>query len=913
MLFAAEIGAPARASYTGMGDTTNTAARIMAKAPVGHLYAHPAVVDRSRTLFAATPAGPFTMKGKAEKLPVYDVGEETGSRRTGVDARLPFLGRDAEFAAVQSTTASALAGHGGTVTISGPTGIGKSRLAHEVIDSTAGAEVLTVHAEPYGISSAYRVFRDPLRDLLEIERSDPLQMGVQLTRRLEEHAPDLLPRAPLLATVIGAEVAETDFSRTIDAQFRPKRLADTVVDLLGRWVPGPLVILADGMQWADAASGSLMDNIARAAPQRPWAFLVVRRDEDTGFTPTTGSKVELHALDRPTIESLIDYATEATPLRPHEVAAIAERAQGNPLFVEEVTRVIRPGGSLDSLPDSVQSALSAQIDQLDPHARRILRYCSVLGRSFRREVAVETLAQSGLNVDGSTVSVLRDFLEEDGPGRFRFRNNLVRDTAYEALAYRVRARVHAAAAAATERFSTDLDADSATLSLHYSRAGDNARAWRFARRAGAVGRKAYANADAAALYERALEAGRRLPEVTDAQRAELWAVLGEVRELAGLLDGSVAAYRRAGELTADPVERADVVARRARVQEREGRQATALRVVGHARRLLQNHDGADARRIQVRLDTLTALIRLGQERPAEAREWALRAVEGARSTDDPETLVQALMAIDHADLFMGRPVSGEPTREALRICREHNFLPRESIAWGNLGVAAFYAGRWDEAADCYTKSRDTAVRAGNDFGAAETDLNLGEILIGQGRIDDAQGVLTQAVKVLQASGISVEADYGRLQLARVSLARGDFAEAAATAADVAARSQEDQPITALEASLVQAQALTMSGRPDEALTIITEAETKAGDDAAPLKARLHLERARALLDLGLPDDSGEQVVAGLAAAEDTELPYERALLLRISARKAIQEGDEARAATAQSQADQIMARLGAQV
>src|SRR4029079_3579866 len=124
-------------------------------------------------------------------------------------------------------------------------------------------------------------------------------------------------------------------------------------------------------------------------------------------------------------------ATEATPLRPHEVAAIVERAEGNPLFVEEVTRLAVGAGSLGQLPESVHAAMSTQIDQLHPPVRRVLRYCAVLGRSFRREVLERVLASDDLSLDATTLSALAPFVEADGEGRIRFRNSLVRDAAYE--------------------------------------------------------------------------------------------------------------------------------------------------------------------------------------------------------------------------------------------------------------------------------------------------------------------------------------------------------------------------------------------------------------------------------------------------------------------------------------------------
>ena len=171
------------------------------------------------------------------------------------------------------------------------------------------------------------------------------------------------------------------------------------------------------------------------------------------------------------MERLVIEATEAAPLRPHEVQAIVERAEGNPLFVEEITRVARTAGTQGTMPDSLQAAMAAQIDLLEPTERRILRTAAVLGRSFRREVLRETLSADGLTRDPGRLTQLSDFLEADGPDRLRFRNSLVRDAAYEELAYKTRARLHRAAGLATERLSADLVSDAPTLSLHFSRAG----------------------------------------------------------------------------------------------------------------------------------------------------------------------------------------------------------------------------------------------------------------------------------------------------------------------------------------------------------------------------------------------------------------------------------------------------------
>ncbi len=892
-VFAAEVGIAERGAYTGMGDTTNTAARIMSQAPPGRVYAHPNVLEHSRTRFAVEPAGPFPMKGKAVPLLVYDVGEELGTREEATaESRLPLLGRNVELGQVRAAVTAALDGSGGAITVAGGTGMGKTRLVREAL-AASPAQLLVVRAEPYGAASAYRVFRDPVRALLGLERAEPDAMGRALLEVLSRDAPDLLGMAPLVADLVQVDVPSTPEVDALDPQYRPDRLADTLVRLLECLRPGPMVLVSEEAHWADAASARLLDRLVTAAPGRPWAIVAVRRQVPGGFAPTVGALVQLDPLPPAVVEQLVIAATRATPLRPHEIAAIVDRAEGNPLYVEEVTRVALGSGSLEALPESVGAAMSTQIDLLNPHSRRVLRYCAVLGRSFRVEVLGRTLHADGMHIEATDLAALSEFIEADGPDRMRFRNSLIRDAAYEGLAYRIRARLHRTAGQTLEAMSTNLDADSPTLAVHFWRAGDAERTWRYAERAGELARRAYANVDAVEQYERALEVSRRVPAITDDRRAQTWALLGELRELAGVLDGSVEAFRRAEALMADPVDRADIVARRARVHSRAGAPGTTVRAVSVARRLLEGAPAGAALRMQARLDYLMAVARLGQEKPAEGRRWAVRATESARGIGDSATLIRALMAIDFADQLLGRSVAGEHTREALDISVATKDRPQESVARANLGVLAFYSGRWDEAITWLSTSSRVAIEAGNDYGAAETDLTYADILIHQGRLDEAEEVLGRAFRVLRASGIGDYAAHAQMLQARILLARGDLVAAEELAAGAVADSVEvGRALDAHEAALVQAEAMIGAGRPEEALAVVARSREAVHGEGASLEARCQAVTVRALLDLGGLDEAAAAIEAGLTAALEQDLPFEQALLLRLRSEWRSAGGDQ---------------------
>src|SRR4029077_6138177 len=117
------------------------------------------------------------------------------------------------------------------------------------------------------------------------------------------------------------------------------------------------------------------------------------------------------------------------------------RAGGSPLFLGEVLRMAR-SGQVDDLPDSLDATVNAEIDALDVLPRRIVRYASVLGRSFRTSVLRELMADAAIELDDATTRQLGRFLEFDGPERVRFRQEMHREVAYEGLPYRRRRELH---------------------------------------------------------------------------------------------------------------------------------------------------------------------------------------------------------------------------------------------------------------------------------------------------------------------------------------------------------------------------------------------------------------------------------------------------------------------------------------
>ncbi|HUG08806.1 MAG TPA: adenylate/guanylate cyclase domain-containing protein [Acidimicrobiia bacterium] len=908
-VFVGEVGTDIRATYTIMGDTVNLAARLMASASPGEIYASPSALDHSLTLFETTPLEPFYVKGKEHPVQAYAVGEAKGSRPNQRGGALPFVGRAEELTRIHTMIEELYAGKGNVVTVVGERGAGKSRLVDELLPALERAIHIDIRAEPYGIGTPYRPLRDPVRNLLGIKRGEHAEMAKTLHNLLANLLPERARLTPLLADVAMIDMPSTPEVDQIDPKFRQDRTADLLVEVIAAVCRnGPVVFEVDDGHYMDEASSHLMRRLVAASADHPWLFLTTRRDTEGGFDPKM-EEMPLGPLSDEEARELVLEATAAAPLRPHEIEAIVQRGGGLPLFLEEIINAIRTAGDIESLPDSLDAVVSSQIDALPPLARRLLRFSSVLGRSFRISVLNELLETEGVRLDVATRRDLEGFLEPDGTDRLQFRHAMIRDVAYQGLSFKRRRELHLKAARVFEKMADDPESLADLLSLHYSIAGESERAWHYARRAGDQAREAYANVEAAAHYLRALESAKRLDEVSDDERAEVWSHLGDVREQAGLFDEALDAYRRAYRLRREAVARAELMLKRASARERAAQYSMALREATGAKRLLEDRTSAEAEILAARAQAFYSLIRMRQGRPAEALRTAREAVEQAQEADSNAALARAYGVMAWAHLMMDQPGAEQLWLEALDLYEKVGDLGGQGYMNNNLGGLAYFEGRWDEALEYYERSRDLAERLGNAVDVGVAEGNIGEVLVKQNKFDEAEPQLRRAVRVAQASGDVFTVVFANLQLARILIERHQLSEAE----ELLNQSREDALALdmkgpAYEAAIYLADVKARSGQPEEALELLDTSERQAEEEGSIFAPTADRVRALALAAIGRRAEAVDVAGAALDAAQARSLDYEVAMLLLCKAD--LLEGEDAEAAAAlRAEGNAIVDRL----
>jgi tetratricopeptide (TPR) repeat protein len=221
-------------------------------------------------------------------------------------------------------------------------------------------------------------------------------------------------------------------------------------------------------------------------------------------------------------------------------------------------------------------------------------------------------------------------------------------------------------------------------------------------------------------------------------------------------------------------------------------------------------------------------------------------------------------------------------KEALAIFEEMGDLRMQANVRANLGFLNAHACRWDEAVEWLRSGRELDLRTGDSVGGAYAGLNIGEIFVNQRRFTEAEALLQEARRAMQAAEFDEGVAVIDIQLARIMIERGQFAQAEAAMAHTAAEfTRLQKHAFALEASVVLAEARLRQTHAAAALDLIDRAAQAAGEDANLIYPRTARIRARALAELGRIADAEIEVDNGICAAREHSLHYDEALLLAV--------------------------------
>ncbi|TMK68895.1 MAG: hypothetical protein E6G50_13995 [Actinobacteria bacterium] len=749
------------------GDAVNVAARLEQAASTGEILIGAATERFVRGAVVAAPVEPLELKGKSEPVPAFRLLKLTADVPAFTAAiSAPFVGREQELASLERAFEAAVGRRAPQLaTIVGEPGIGKSRLARELL-SRCAARVLVGRCLSYGEGITYW----PLAEIAS-------QIGD--LRGALHGATDSDLALERIDAALGSEAAAS--SEEIAWGFR--RLLETVAG------DTPLIVVFDDIQWAEPTLLDLIEYLAAFAQDAPLLLLCMARPQlfelRPGWSTPRGNALLLilEPLGGTEAELLVE---ELGDLPAQAQARIVAAAEGNPLFVEQLVALQAESATVElEIPATLQALLAARIDALSADERAVVERGSVEGRLFHRGAVAELLPQPARQHVGTELLALvrKELIRPDratlpGDDAFRFGHILIRDAAYEAMPKRQRGELH-------ERFADWLvarlgeGAPPEIVGYHLEQAycyceelgtSDPALGARASEQLAAAARGAQGRQDIGAAVNLFGRAVRLVPD-PGAQRRSLLVELGtafyqagELAQAEETLDEAVAHARQDGDARIEWRARVELAYVRLR-REPEGAIDSALGEAESAIASLPDDDDATLARAW-RLVAHCRLRRLELDENARAFEEALR---HARHAGD-QVLEAEILALSVPPPLIYGPV---PVEEGLRYVDE--ILERmgdvesvRDLGLHLLGHLRARAADFDGALAAFSEWRERLRERGKELAYASSAGCLWEVYSLADDWSAAEPMLREAFDILERMG-------ERFALAGTAVLLGDVA------------------------------------------------------------------------------------------------------------------------------------------
>ncbi len=546
-------------SYTVMGDAVNVASRLESVSERGEFLLSEATYNLTRHLFEIEEREPVKVKGKREPLKTYQL-KGLGKSSHPKPPKAPIIGREFELETLITKYHALYRNQGGVAVVTGEAGLGKSRLVSEFrkqvsLDEVTRSKPLWLFGRglSYRQSFKNRLFVDILHSYLDLAEK-PEDTLVKL--RLDAMGEELFGLrknevVPYLATLLGLSLDE---ERKTELPLNdPQILQQRTFLALGEWVEAlvarqPVIMVFEDLHWADPSSVELIEYLFSLTVYHPILMICVTRPErEATFWdvkvrasqdyPERLKELALWPLSDAESRQLIKHQLKIDKMQEAIEHLILRRAEGNPLFLEEILRslieegaivhnedghweVIRSVNEID-IPTTLQGVLTARIDRLDPEEiKEILQIAAVVGRVFPKFILAPIvnkpdILDSALNQ--LEAADLIEILTHDSDPEYMFKHVLTHEIVYNSLLHQQQKAIHKQIAdyMAFKAFWMLGEEYAPIVADHYYKSETWPRAMRYLQRAAEAAIQSFANHEAVEFYTRALEVADRISEEAD--------------------------------------------------------------------------------------------------------------------------------------------------------------------------------------------------------------------------------------------------------------------------------------------------------------------------------------------------------------------------------------------------------------
>lgn len=554
-------GGSQRKTYGVLGDAVNLSARLMQAAAAGEILVEQRVQDILASRFNFQSLPDVVVKGKTGSIKVHCLVCKKEPRSFQLHEpkhTVPMVGRETELLLASELLEKTRDGIGQILGIVAEAGMGKSRLAAEIIQAADQRNLLVTGGEcvSFGTNTSYLVWQTIWRGLFQVPDTLTIEEQIsQIATVMERIEPRLLPRLPLLGIVFNIPIPDNELTSSLDAKLRKSSLESLLLACLRAFIKErPTLIVLEDSHWMDPLSRDLLEFLARPSVSMPIMFMVVYRPAELSNlragrlrSLANFSEIELSEFSLEHAKELVRnryyQIYEATSKIPDKlIEIITLRAQGNPFYIEELLNYFRhqavdlqdPAAiEKTDLPASLHSLILSRIDQLEENRKTTLKIASVIGRTFRQDMLSGVHIKRGSN--GHLEKYLHDLCENEfidldiePDKQYIFKHIVTQEVSYNSLPFAQRAVLHERIGDYIEKLSgSNINTFVGLLAYHFGNSSNKAKKRDYLLLAAQAAVKDYANEAAIDYYN------RLLPLLEYEEQAEVRMQLGKVYERTG--------------------------------------------------------------------------------------------------------------------------------------------------------------------------------------------------------------------------------------------------------------------------------------------------------------------------------------------------------------------------------------------